>query len=100
MSIVGILTLVLIAAVIVSILFVVFKMFIGLLPAAIVIVLVIWLISKFNKSSDKDDQVEYYADDTGVHERKKAQNFKVTFEDDDQKHDKKDDHEHKEDESK
>lgn len=98
MSIVGILTLVLVAAVIVSLLFVVFKMFIGLLPAAIVIVLVIWLISKFNKSDDQDHQVEYYTDDSGVHERKKAQNFKVTFEDDDKGKDKKE--KQKEDESK
>lgn len=82
MSIVGILTLVLVAAVIVSILFVVFKMFFALLPAIVVVVLVLWLINKFSHNEEDESPTQFYADDDGVHERKKAQNFKAIFEDD------------------
>lgn len=49
-----VLILVLIALIILSILFTIFKFFIGLLPAAIIVVLVIWLIYKFdNKNNTK-----------------------------------------------
>lgn len=91
MSIVGILTLVMIAAVVVSILFVVFKMFFALLPAIVVVFLVIWLIGKFSNDKGKDEEpANFYAQPGDGPERKKAENFKVTFEDDDDK--KEDDH--------
>lgn len=49
-----ILILVLVALVILSLLFTVFKFFIGLLPAAIIVALVIWLIYKLdNRNNNK-----------------------------------------------
>lgn len=49
-----ILILVLVALIILSVLFAIFKFFIGLLPAAIIVALVIWLIYKFdNKKNNK-----------------------------------------------
>lgn len=49
-----ILILVLVALIILSVLFAIFKFFIGLLPAAIIVALVIWFIYKFdNKNNNK-----------------------------------------------
>lgn len=77
MGFVTILILVLAALVILSILFSVFKFFIGLLPAALIVALIIWLIAKFSGNST----------DSGIHnpvqptnnnqKRKKARNVSV-----------------------
>ena len=48
MGFVTILILVLAALVILSILFSIFKFFIGLLPVAIIVALIIWLLAKFS----------------------------------------------------
>lgn len=53
MGFVTILILVLAALVILSILFSIFKFFIGLLPVAIIVALIIWLLAKF--SGNKKD---------------------------------------------
>lgn len=50
MGFVTILILVLVALVILSILFAVFKFFIGLLPLALIVALIIWLMAKFSGS--------------------------------------------------
>ena len=56
MGFVTILILVLAALVILSILFSIFKFFIGLLPVAIIVALIIWLLAKF--SSNKKIQIQ------------------------------------------
>lgn len=48
----AILILVLIALVILSILFAVFKFFIGLLPAALIVAVILWLIYKLDKRNN------------------------------------------------
>ena len=55
MGFVTILILVLAALVILSILFSIFKFFIGLLPVAIIVALIIWLLAKF--SGNKKDKI-------------------------------------------
>ena len=58
MGFVTILILVLAALVILSILFSIFKFFIGLLPVAIIVALIIWLLAKFSgnkKDTEKTD---------------------------------------------
>ena len=60
MGFVTILILVLAALVILSILFSIFKFFIGLLPVAIIVALIIWLLAKF--SGNKKDCLLYTSD--------------------------------------
>ncbi|MBP2057657.1 di/tricarboxylate transporter [Lactobacillus colini] len=55
MSLGTIFILVLVALVILSVLFAIFKFFIALLPAAIVVALIIWLIYKFKKPTGEGD---------------------------------------------
>ena len=80
MGFVTILILVLVALVILSILFAVFKFFIGLLPLALIVALIIWLMVKFsgskkdNKVSDTHNPVQHPANNQ---KRKKARNVSV-----------------------
>ena len=68
------------ALVILSILFSVFKFFIGLLPAALIVALIIWLIAKFsgNKKDSTDSGIHNPAQPTSNNQkRKKARDVSV-----------------------
>lgn len=79
MGFVTILILVLAALVILSILFSIFKFFIGLLPVAIIVALIIWLLAKFsgNKRYRKTDSHNPVQPSTNNQKRKKARNVSV-----------------------
>ena len=68
------------ALVILSILFSVFKFFIGLLPAALIVALIIWLIAKFsgNKKDSTDSGIHNPVQPTSNNQkRKKARDVSV-----------------------
>lgn len=82
MGFVTILILVLAALVILSILFSIFKFFIGLLPVAIIVALIIWLLAKFSsnkKDTDtkKTNRYKPVQQSTNNQKRKKARNVSV-----------------------
>ena len=80
MGFVTILILVLAALVILSILFSIFKFFIGLLPVAIIVALIIWLLAKFSgnkKDTEKTDSHNPVQTSTNNQKRKKARNVSV-----------------------
>ena len=80
MGFVTILILVLAALVILSILFSIFKFFIGLLPVAIIVALIIWLLAKFSgnkKDTEKPDSYNPVQPSTNNQKRKKARNVSV-----------------------
>lgn len=80
MGFVTILILVLAALVILSILFSIFRFFIGLLPAALIVALIIWLIAKFsgNKKDPNNSEVHNPVQPTTNNQkRKKARNVSV-----------------------
>lgn len=80
MGFVTILILVFVALVILSILFSVFKFFIGLLPAALIVALIIWLIAKFSgskKDTTTSDVHNPVKPTTNNQKRKKARNVSV-----------------------
>ena len=71
---------VLAAKVILSILFSIFKYFIGLLPVAIIVALIIWLLAKFSgnkKDTEKTDSYNPVQPSTNNQKRKKARNDAV-----------------------
>lgn len=82
MGFVTILILVLIALIVLSILFAVFKFFIGLLPIALIVALIIWLITRFSSNNTEslgdfntDGEVKHPSSNTPP--RKKARNVSV-----------------------
>lgn len=80
MGFVTILILVLAALVILSILFSIFKFFIGLLPVAIIVALIIWLLAKFSgnkKDTEKPNSHNPMQQPTNNQKRKKARNVSV-----------------------
>ena len=80
MGFVTILILVLAALVILSILFSIFKFFIGLLPVAITDALIMWLLAKFSgnkKDTEKTDSHNPVQPSTNNQKRKKARNVSV-----------------------
>lgn len=89
------LILILVAVIVLSLLLLVFKVFIGLVPLIIVAVVVLWVMGKLKKEGREDEKIEETPFWQQTHqgqgeERKKAENFKVTFDDDDDnQHDKK-----------
>lgn len=92
MTVLSMLILILVAVIILSLLLLVFKVFIGLVPLIIVAAVVIWVMNKLKKEGREDEKIEEtpfwqqtHAQDGS--ERKQAENFKVTFDDDDDQHD-------------
>ena len=82
MGFVTILILVLAALVILSILFSIFKFFIGLLPVAIIVALIIWLLAKFSSNKEdtdtkKTNRHKPVQRSTNNQKRKKARNVSV-----------------------
>lgn len=82
MGFVTILILVLAALVILSILFSIFKFFIGLLPVAIIVALIIWLLAKFSSNKKDTDTKKTNRHNpvqrsTNNQKRKKARNVSV-----------------------
>lgn len=79
MSLAGIIVLVLVAAIILSILFSLFHVFVALLPVAIIAIVIIWLVvkisSKKNGNAPSSNNVNSFTNSSNG--RKKARNVKT-----------------------
>lgn len=93
MTVLSMLILILVAVIVLSLLLLLFKVFIGLVPLIIVAAVVIWVMNKLKREGREDEKIKetpfwQQTHEQSNHERKQAENFKVTFDNDDDKHDK------------